>query len=95
MNDDLSANGTEVGQLDHQRRRPAVSSGNPRINVAFPFGRIAVQEPSEVLCDLAGLVEQLAEQVVSLTRQADPGQAEAADRLAAQAAALAHRLGVG
>ena len=53
--EDLTANGTGNGSEGpgRRRRRAAVSSGNPRINVAFPFARIAVQEPSEVLCDLA------------------------------------------
>ena len=95
MNEDLRENGAEPEQRREPRPRAAVSTGNPRINVAFPFGRIAVQEPSEVLRDLAGVVEQLAEQIVSLTRQVDAGQAKAADRLAAQATVLARRLGVG
>ena len=107
MNEDLIAtdpqnerHGTENEQDGNPRRPAAVSSGNPRINVALPFGRIAVQEPSEALRDLAGLVEQMAGQLAMLTRQADNGQAdngqaEAADRLAAQAAVLARRIGAG
>lgn len=95
---------SEDSQPDLQRRRAAVSSGNPRINVAFPFARIAVQEPSEALCELAGLVEDLAELLVTLTRGQAAGQPEAgagaglgkaADRLAAEAAVLARRLGSG
>jgi hypothetical protein len=75
-----------------QRKRAAVSSGNPRITVAFPFSRIDIKEPSEPLRELAALVEQLAEQAVMFASHAAPDHVEEADRLAAQAAALAHRL---
>jgi hypothetical protein len=102
MNDDVSANGAASGAEagagsgpGHPGRRAAVSTGNPRINVAFPFAKIAVQEPSEALSDLAALVAEIAEQLAALTRQADADQAETADRLAAQAVVLARRLGVG
>jgi outer membrane murein-binding lipoprotein Lpp len=75
-------------------RRAAVSSGNPRITVAFPFSRIDIKEPSEAVRELAALVEQLAEQAVTFARQAAPDHADEADRLAAQATLLAHRLAV-
>lgn len=91
-------NGAEPGQqaeeqAGHQRGRAAVSSGNPRITVAFPFGRIDIREPSEPLRELASLVEQLAEQAVTLAKHAAPEEVAEADRLAAQAALLARRLG--
>jgi hypothetical protein len=76
----------------HQARRTQVSSGNPHITVAFPFSRIDIREPSEVLRDLAALVEQLAEQVALIAGQVASDQADASDRLAAQAALLARRL---
>lgn len=75
------------------RPRAAVSSGNPRINVAFPFAKIDIREPSQELRELAGLVEELAEQVVLLTKQTAPDRADDADQLAAQAVALARRVG--
>jgi hypothetical protein len=73
-------------------RRAAVSTGNPRITVAFPFSRIDIKEPSEAVRELAALVEQLAELAVTFARQAAPDHADEADRLAARATLLAHRL---
>jgi hypothetical protein len=78
--------------LQHKARRAEVNSGNPRITVAFPFSRIDIREPSEPLRDLAALVEQLAEQVAAIAGQVAPDQADASERLAAQAALLARRL---
>jgi hypothetical protein len=74
-------------------RRAAVSSGNPRITVAFPLSRIDIREPSDALRDLAALVEQLAEQSAALISQLAPDRADEADRLAAQAALLARQIG--
>jgi hypothetical protein len=88
---------TQHAETQHEvdaHRRAAVSSGNPRITVAFPFSRIDIKEPSEAVRELAALVEQLAEQAVTFARQAAPDHADEADRLAAQATLLAHRLAV-
>ena len=74
-------------------RRPAVNSGNPRITIAFPLSRIDIHEPSEELRDLAAMVEELAEEVARLAREVAPGQVEATDRLAAQGALIARRVG--
>lgn len=76
----------------HPARPAEVNSGNPRITVAFPFSKIDIREPSEALRDLAALVEQLTEQVALIAGQVAPDQADASDRLAAQAAILARRL---
>ena len=81
-------NGSAQGKAEH----PMVSSGNPRVTVAFPFSKIDINEPSEALRDIAALVAQLAELTAKIVSQAAPDQAEGADRLAAQAALLAHRL---
>jgi hypothetical protein len=81
-------NGSAKGKAEH----PMVSSGNPRVTVAFPFSKIDINEPSEALRDIAALVAQLAELTAKIVSQAAPDQAEDADRLAAQAALLAHRL---
>jgi hypothetical protein len=81
-------NGSAKGKAEH----PMVSSGNPRVTVAFPFSKIDINEPSEALRDIAALVAQLAELTAKIVSQAAPDQAEDADRLAAKAALLAHRL---
>jgi hypothetical protein len=94
MTEEKKSNGT-TGQHVNGQRRPPVNSGNPRITVAFPLSRIDIREPSEALCDLAAMVEQLAGQVAALTREVAPDQGETSDRLAAQAALLARRVGVG
>ncbi len=57
-----------------------------RVNVAFPFSQIKVQEPSEDLAELARLVRALADQLVAV----DPGPKT--QELAAQAHAVAARL---
>jgi hypothetical protein len=102
VNSSTKANGSAKGNHRAERNvgtkgkvdRPMVSTGNPRVTVAFPFSRIDVREPSEALRDLAALVDKLAEQTAAIASQAAPDQAEAADRLAAEAALLAHRLGL-
>jgi hypothetical protein len=81
-------NGSAKGKAEH----PMVSSGNPRVTVAFPFSKIDINEPSGALRDIAALVAQLAEQAAKIAGQAAPDLAPAADHLAAQATLLAHRL---
>jgi len=83
------------GGMSHPARRPVVSTGNPRVTVAFPFSKVEIRDPPQAVRDLAAMVWRLAEQVAALASQAAPGQAEAADGVAAEAALLAHRLGAG
>ena len=83
------------GAMPHSARRPVVSTGNPRVTVAFPFSKVEIHDPPEAVRDLAAMVSRLAEQVAALASQTAPGQAQAADSLAAEAALLAHRLGAG
>ncbi len=80
---------------DNAHRPASVSSGNPRITVAFPFSKIEIAEPPAGLSELAVLVSQLAGQVATVVRAATPAAAHEADLLAAQAAALAQRLAAG
>jgi hypothetical protein len=84
---------TPNGHEAPAKGRAAVSSGNPRITVAFPLSRIDIREPSDSLRELAALTEQLAEQAAALVTLVAPDRADEADRLAAQAALLARRLG--
>ena len=81
-----------TAEVKSKTERPMVSTGNPRVTVAFPFSKIDINEPSEAVRDLSALVAQLAEQTAKIVSQIAPDQAEAADHLAAQAALLAHRL---
>ncbi len=87
-------NGSTNGnaEAESKAKRPVVSTGNPRVTVAFPFSKIDINEPSEALRDIAALVAKLAEQSAKIAGQAAPDQVEAADHLAAQAALLAQRL---
>jgi hypothetical protein len=83
------------GGVPHPGRRPVVSTGNPRVTVAFPFSKVEIRDQPEAVSDLAAMVWRLAEQVAVLARQTAPGQADAADAVAAEAALLAHRLAAG
>ena len=83
------------GGVPHPALRPVVSTGNPRVTVAFPFSKVEIRDPPEAVRDLAAMVWRLAEQVAVLARQTAPDQAAAADIVAAEAALLAHRLGAG
>ena len=58
-----------------------------KVNVAFPFSQIKVEEPSDDLRVLAALVRDLSEQVVQLA------PSEEATAIAERAGALAQRLG--
>jgi len=90
--------------------RPVVSTGNPRLAIAFPFSKIEVREPSGAVADVAAMVWRLAEQVAALADHVatlDSGaRSSAADtsvadlaaesgRMAAEAGALAHRIMTG
>jgi len=47
-------------------RRPVVSTGNPRVTVAFPFSKVEIRDPPDAVRDLAAMVWRLAEQVAEL-----------------------------
>lgn len=92
----LQKNSAPGEQADSDPRpKPMVNTGNPRVTVAFPFSKIEISEPSDQVRELAALVWALADQVAALAREAAPGELEAADQLASQAAVLALRLGAG
>ena len=73
---------------ESQGRRPVaeVLGASTRVNVAFPFSQIRVEEPSKDLVELAAVVELLAEVVAG----AEPGSG--ADVVLARARSLAARL---
>lgn len=61
--------------------RPPRVANTTKVNVAFPFAQVKIQEPSEALVALTTLVEELADLVAA----AAPGQqAEALRRRAHQ-----------
>ncbi len=66
---------------------PEVVAPSSRVNVAFPFSQIKLQEPSQELADLAGLVFDL---VVAMAEWV-PDE-ERLDELRARAQALRERL---
>jgi len=72
-------------------RRPVVSTGNPRVTVAFPISKIDLREPGEDMINLAALVARTAAQLASLARQVGADPAEA-DLLAEDAEGLTGRL---
>jgi hypothetical protein len=75
-------------------RRPAasVSSGNPRITVAFPFSTIRISQADPALLELAEVVRRLAEHTAVLARELDTDEAEALESLLADATTLVARL---
>ncbi len=85
--------GPADGEAARRARRLVVSTGNPRVTVAFPFSKVEVREPVEEIGDLAVMVCKLAEKVAVLARETVPEQEAAADEVAGQAALLASRLG--
>ena len=74
------------GDAPKPKPNPNAEVVTTRVNVAFPFSQIKVQEPSEDLAALAVLVHDLANLVADLA----PGSK--ARKLAARAQALATRL---
>jgi hypothetical protein len=54
------------GGMPRPARRPVVSTGNPRVTVAFPFSKVEIRDPPEAVRDLAAMVWRLAEQVAEL-----------------------------
>ena len=72
----------------NEKRKAAASVVNgTRVTVAFPFSRIALQEPSDDLRDLVLLVADLAAAV------ADSSGTEVAEDLRTRAVELRQRLG--
>jgi hypothetical protein len=57
-----------------------------KVNVAFPFSQIKVQEPSEELVELAALVSEIADLIADIAPESK------APELAKRAQALASRL---
>ena len=68
------------------RQGPEMVAPSSRVNVAFPFSQITLQEPSQELADLAGLVVDL---VVAMSQWVPEDQL---DELRARAHALHQRL---
>ena len=74
-------------QGSKSRQGPEVVAPSSRVNVAFPFSQIKLQEPSQELADLAGLVFEL----VVATAEWVP-EDDRFDELHARAQALRERL---
>ncbi len=53
--------GPDSGPDGGRRGGPTVSAPSSRVNVAFPFSQIKLQEPSKELAELAALVFDLVE----------------------------------
>ena len=68
------------------RKGPEVVAPSSRVNVAFPFSQIKLQEPSQELADLAGLLVDL---VAAMSQWVPEDQLE---ELRARAQALHERL---
>jgi hypothetical protein len=68
------------------RKGPEVVAPSSRVNVAFPFSQIKLQEPSQELADLAGLMVDL---VAAMSQWVPEDQLE---ELRARARALHERL---
>jgi hypothetical protein len=56
-----------TGKEPMARRGPEVVAPTNRVNVALPFAKISVQEPSQGLDELAGIVAELCAVVGELT----------------------------
>jgi hypothetical protein len=77
----------QSGQAAKQPRKgPDVVAPSSRVNVAFPFSQIKLQEPSQELADLAGLLVDL---VAAMSQWVPEDQLE---ELRARAQALHARL---
>jgi hypothetical protein len=68
------------------KQQPTSESVTTRVNVAFPFSQIKVQEPSEDLAELAAVVRELADLVADVV----PGSS--ARKLSKRARLLSARL---
>jgi hypothetical protein len=80
----MTADEAEETEPPHPRVAPGVVAPTNRINVALPFSKIQVDEPSKDLGELAALVAELA----AVVERVAPGEEsrrlqDRADRLAA------------
>ena len=66
------------------RSGPGIVAPTSRVNVAFPFSKIAVQEPSKELSELSAIVAEL----TALLEDVSPGETITALRTRAQALAI-------
>ncbi len=73
-------------------RPTRVSSGNPRITVAFPFSKITIGRQDETLAEIADLVRDLAEHTAALAEQVGSERLDAIQALVQHARALAQEL---
>ena len=74
-------------QASKPRKGTEVNAPSSRVNVAFPFSQIKLQEPSQELADLAGLVLDLVATVAEWVPDDDR-----LDELRARAQGLRERL---
>jgi hypothetical protein len=81
-----SAGSPRSGQPTKTRKGPEVVAPSSRVNVAFPFSQIKLQEPSQELADLAALMFEL---VVAMEQWVPDDQLE---DLRTRALALRERL---
>jgi hypothetical protein len=95
MRDHASTGGDEMtdeahtAQAPRSRPGPEVVAPTNRVNVAFPFSKITVQEPSKEFAELAAIVAELA--VVMEAAAVGPEIKKLRER--AQALAIASRRG--
>ena len=80
------SNGLPESYQKKPRKGPEVVAPSSRVNVAFPFSQIKLQEPSQELADLAGLLVDL---VAAMSQWVPEDQLE---ELRARAQALHERL---
>lgn len=80
---DISEHGPD--DIDTGRAREKVFA-TTKVNVAFPFSQVKVQEPSEHLIALTALVQDIAGQLAEIAPSPD------AERLKRRAQALARQL---
>jgi len=71
---------------DESKAKPSSENVTTRVNVAFPFSQIRVEQPSEELAALADLIRDMAELLADIAPSAKAGE------LGRRAQALAARL---
>jgi hypothetical protein len=76
----------ESSDLSETKATPNAEVVTTKVNVAFPFSQIKVQEPSDELVELATLVRELADVLADIAPESK------APDLATRARALATRL---
>ncbi len=78
--------GNEPGAAEPQKRAPEKVTSTTHVNVALPFAKLEVHEPSEHLLALTNLVQDL----VALVARTTPGPE--VDALVSRAEALVDKL---